>query len=128
MDVDQCDGQYHGTIIHILHIGNDSASIEFRHLLVSISSYYSRYITISCANSDLRERIPNEKSLHNFSFIQCFRFRFYLCDLNGTGLLIICISQPLLPFMRFWCSSDQFFLVLQCHWPAVYLKYERRNA
>ncbi|GFV51482.1 hypothetical protein TNCV_844211 [Trichonephila clavipes] len=36
LDFDQCDEWYHGTIIHTLDC-NDPASIEFRHLQVSIA-------------------------------------------------------------------------------------------
>lgn len=44
-------------------IGNDSASIDFRHLQVSISSYYSRHNLIFWANFNLTKHFPNEKSI-----------------------------------------------------------------
>ena len=97
-----------------LLISNDPVFVKFWHLLVCISFYYSSHNMIFWTNSDLTKYFPNEKSTTLLFFYAVLQMSF-LPPLSSKciEILIICISQPFLPFMQFWCSSDHSFLVLQ---------------
>ena len=97
-----------------LSIGNDLTSIDFRHLLVCISSYYDIYNTIFRINSNLTKRFPNEKSATQLFFHAMFQMLFFSpASSRCPEILITCISR-FLKFFRWFPSCDCNFNGRQC--------------
>lgn len=97
-----------------LYIDRQPYSLLFWPLLANIFSYYSRHKTIFWANADLIKPFPNEISAIQLFFYAVLQMSL-LSRTSSTcaEIVIICIFQPLLSFMWFWCSSDHSFLLLQ---------------
>ena len=108
---DQCDGWYHGAIIHTLDMR--------RSRLHRISTFAGMHFFLFETWQDILSKLWPYKALskwkiHCRTFLPCCASGVVSpsCIIKCAEILIICISQHL-PFIRFWRSSNNSFLVFQ---------------